>query len=391
MAIDTMQHGQPMRRIERVLVVGAYGYFNYGDDLLSWLFARLIREWWPNLPLVVSAPKSGDVYVRRLTQASLTAHLTSPLWWVKEGRNLRLGENNLVLYGGGGILYDYPDAVPLRAVDPRRASALFYLFAAHASGVRFLRGRTTSLAFAHAVGVGPLSSSYARLVSGVFLKALNGLSVRDADSRRLVQELTHRVVQIVPDPSFLLALDLQPERVSTLTDKVGVVLRRWKNHPNLNSEYVFCRILDSIEKLVGVEAVPVSLRTGEFSRIGGREVIEWDPMRQEPDEFAMLLGGFRALVTMRLHALNVGACLGVPSVSVCIDPKLRLSARDLGLEMFSCSPGQDLEKEIVTKLKLLLAEQGLHQRLRERTQLLGLEAARTLEELKKEVEASVAG
>jgi polysaccharide pyruvyl transferase WcaK-like protein len=357
----------------KVSLVGAYGYWNYGDDLLAWIFANKIKEWIPNVSLVVSSPYSGEDYIREMTGAEYAVPLTSIKYWLKDGKK-DYKKSDLTIFGGGGILYDYPKESKLGKFDPRRSSSLFYL-------TSLLSTSEKGSIVAHGIGIGPLQSKYAEMLTGIFIRKNKSLTVRDDKSAILAQKFGSQV-NIVPDPSFILANStLMPRRE---TNKIGVVFRRWDYHPIFNNEEKIDLLFKKIKEKTGCEVVPISLRTNEFSEIAGKKVLEWDPRIMGPVEFAETLAGFSVLLTMRLHAMNVAACYGVPSVSIGIDPKIIHSARSLGLGDYVCSPDSSID-EIVNKIVLLRGEDKINYRLIETTLGYSKEVEKSFNRLKDEV------
>ena len=85
------------------------------------------------------------------------------------------------------------------------------------------------------VGAGPLDHASSRLFARLAVKTLNPCSVRDPLALGVLQPLTRKAVEVVPDPAFMLqgaaenaaTQALLDAGVPTGKDLVGVSLRRW--------------------------------------------------------------------------------------------------------------------------------------------------------------------
>src|SRR5256712_6245074 len=125
---------------------------------------------------------------------------------------------DLFISGGGSLIQDVTSA----------RSALYYLG---------LLGLATVLARAtvvYAQGIGPLRRGWLRTLATGVLNRVTLITVRDEDSRRLLQELAvRRPVQVVADPAFA----LEPVPAAEVRDlvgvpgapRIGVALRPWRD------------------------------------------------------------------------------------------------------------------------------------------------------------------
>lgn len=357
----------------KVSLVGAYGFWNYGDDLLAWIFSEKIREWLPNAQILVSAPDNGSNYIKKITKAKWVSPITSPKYWLKQGEN-KTRDSDYVVFGGGGILYDYPHLTKYKSIDPRRSSALFYLTSLRSYSKK-------GLVIAHGIGIGPLKSKYSFLLTNHFLSKIDLLTVRDNESYFYTKN--HELeVKVIPDSSYILAKNVNKEL--EVLPKIGVVVRKWKGSSIFNNESELKSFFNKLEKETGYEIVPISLRTGEFEYVGGRKIYEWNPETTSPNEFANQLGGFSVLISMRLHAMNVAACYGVPSIPIGIDPKIINSAKSLGLENYLCSIDVK-ENELTEKVINLLRNKEIRKELKKITRQYSNEVEDSFNRVKFEV------
>lgn len=358
----------------KVSLIGAYGYKNYGDDLLAWIFSDYLNEWFPDLDLTVSSPQEGMEYTMDITGADRALPLTSPKYWLQR-ESKKNPKSDIVIFGGGGILYDYPNLRRFNKIDPRRASSLFYLISLHVA-------KRNGGVFSHGIGIGPLQSKYSQLLTSLFINKHNFLTVRDNTSKEYIVKFGAQA-DVVPDPSFILANSAK-KNISK-KKKIGIVLREWDESGIFQDEETLEQLFLEIENKTGFTAVPITLKANEYRSVGNREALEWNPDKMGPIEFAEKLAEFSLLITMRLHAMNVGACYGVPSIAIGIDPKITKSAYQLGMGDYICSPNSSIS-EIVEKTIKLNNDNKIRNSLQNITIEYSREVAESFKVLKKEID-----
>jgi len=69
------------------------------------------------------------------------------------------------------------------------------------------------------------------------------------------------------------------------------------------------------------------------------DILCWDPYTMTLDDFTRRLSEYDLLIAARAHGVIIGAALGIPSIAIVIEPKLRLVCERLtgGTEMW-CPP-----------------------------------------------------
>lgn len=127
---------------------------------------------------------------------------------------------DIVICGGGGLFQDDDSLLKM----PYWAIRLLIM--------RLLSGPIEGLS----IGAGPLDHSASRYFARVALRQLGHISVRDPLAQSVLEPLTRKPVEVVPDPAFLLAAAPDSLARETLensgapadgTPLVGVAVRRW--------------------------------------------------------------------------------------------------------------------------------------------------------------------
>lgn len=333
--------------MRKIVLVGAYGYWNFGDDLLMKLFYDLFKEWLPESEVTICSPPQGKEYIRSMTKCENILHLTSPKFWIKNLNKIRTAD--MVIFGGGGILYEYPFRNKYFKKDPRNISAFSY-YPAQLIAPKIL---------GFGIGIGPLKSDFSKKITKKFLRNFHYINVRDGESFSFIEKESIPMKSLCPDPSFLKA-SYNSEHTSE--NFIGIVVRDWFHI----EDYVkkIKNLKNYLEKIYGEEVKIISLNKKDMINKEFDKITVWDPTKMTVDEFSEFLGSFKALITMRLHTINVAACYGVPSVTIAIDPKLSLSAQQLNLEKYICE-SLDIE-EVINKVENVLEDKNLPILLKER-------------------------
>jgi polysaccharide pyruvyl transferase WcaK-like protein len=163
---------------KQVLLTGAYGHGNLGDDLLSILIGNELRE--QGLAVAIAAGSASPV-ARELPQ--------TPSVLIRE-----LGPQNMLLLGGGGLFNDAWNS---------RYSRWFSSLAVTAR----LRGASAA---ALGLGIEPPRSSVGHLCLAVAGRALAPFGVRDVSSAAILARHLARDVRVGIDLGWLSAGPLSP-------------------------------------------------------------------------------------------------------------------------------------------------------------------------------------
>ena len=337
-AVDTPPAAAPRRAVPEaeppeVVVSGYYGARNVGDELiLSAIASRLRRN---GFEVVVAAQKPSAVQDEHGLKAFARADLAAAEPAVRRAV--------AVVVGGGGLIHDY---------TWDRAGGLSGLFQKPVLSLQGwaplpllaqMLGRPAHL---FAVGVGPLADRDAQAFMRWLAERLDGLSVRDAESRELLLSIPgfSRPVGVVPDPVYALELGdaVAPAQLEHVAGRrvLAVNVRPWAHE---GEEDMSARLARVVGRVAGRHEL--ALAGVPFQDLGGADVTALETLfAAVPDDIprtvlpwtadaAAIAGTLRAstaMLAMRLHANLLAHRLGVPAVGIAYDPKVSSHFEEVG-------------------------------------------------------------
>lgn len=319
------RHRRPARARDGVVICGAYGRGNSGDDAILEAILQEMRSIDPDMPMTVL---SKDPKSTRLTYRVQAVHRSSILAWHKAMRHARLYIN-----GGGSLIQD---------VTSRR-SLWFYLYNIRAAK------RAGCQVQMYGCGIGPVTRESHRALAAKVLNAyVDVITLREPDSREELLRMGVTVPRILltADP----ALTLRPAsdaEVDSVLLRAGIpphgkylcfALRQWKGFDEKAS--VFAQAARYAYETYGLTPVFTAVEK-HLDPVAHRQAAA---NLDIPHYFLDDAGGagtiigalarMDAVVSMRLHALIFAASQGVPLVGVVYDPKVSSFLKYMGQELF---------------------------------------------------------
>jgi polysaccharide pyruvyl transferase WcaK-like protein len=309
--------------MSRIVLAGAFGQRNPGDDALLAAFAGAL----PGHELVVttSAPDALPAGCVAVAGSDPTAVMR------------RVRGADAVVFGGGTIFKE------LRPASGRQPVDLLARALAMGFGTRAL-GKPLALV---GVGAAPLRRGRSRMLARRLVHQANLLVLRDEESADvLVEAGAPAPFRIGADAAWPLLdrpLDTHPES----TDEVIVALSHDAGDRELADE------LAAMLVPVLAGGLPVSLQPWQVGRVGRRDDIDLaravnarlgGTARLEVPPADLLearerFAAARLVVAMRFHALVAAASAGVPAIAYAHEPKLAGLARRLAQP--ALVPGED--------------------------------------------------
>jgi len=339
-----------------VVICGAYGMGNGGDDaVLSAVIAEL-RRLDRDMPVTVLARHPGETAQRFGVSA---VHPLRILRWMAALRRARL-----FLSGGGSLLQD---------VTSRR-SLSYYLLT-----IRLAKKLGCAVQL-YGCGIGPLLREESRRRTAETLNACaDAATLRDADSEALLRKLG------VDRPRVLLAADPVMSLPPSPGDRekgAAFVLRDWPGVRERLPDVADCAryIWETYRR------EPVVFLLAPEDRETAKalcRMLEDDGVPVSVSVDARRIGRMSLVVSMRLHGLVFALRDGAPAMGVSYDPKVTAFCREAG---FPC-----IDLEHVTEERLrALADETAHldgeelaasaERMRRRERVNGRVAAELLSE-----------
>ncbi|WP_165988665.1 polysaccharide pyruvyl transferase family protein [Streptomyces sp. YIM 98790] len=180
----------------RIGVLGSYGGFNIGDESILTCVLGCLRSCRPGARLTVFSRRPDHTRAHH-------PGLHEVVGWEGVGQQAvaaALSRLDLLVLGGGGILYDGEARRYLRLVA-----------AAHAAGVH---------TFGYALGAGPLTEREDRSAVRRALRDMDRVVVRDEESKLVLEEVgVAREITVTADPALL----LEPEKFTDrMLEKEGI-------------------------------------------------------------------------------------------------------------------------------------------------------------------------
>lgn len=352
-------------------ISGSYGGLNLGDEAILASAVVQLRAHLPDVEVVVF---SRDAQHTREHHA--VDRVLCPRTALRDEILPEVSRLDLLLLGGGGILYDTEARAYLREV-----------VLAHECGVP---------TFAFAIGAGPLDDLAERRAVRDGLDRMAGITVREISAKRLFEDIGISIpIEVTADPAFLLqpkpAGDeiLRRNAVPLTGPLVGLSVReQGAAAPDLdhisyhrllaNTADFIIRRYDARVVFVPMEAADVREAHLVLSAMGAIErayVLNYD---YGPQQALDLMRHFEIAVGMRLHFLIFAAVSGVPLAALPYAPKVADLMDMLDAPWRPATRGASAG-EFLADLDRLWDHRNEHRaRLRERVLALQEQAARTV-------------
>lgn len=312
----------------KILLLGYYGFGNFGDEWTLAEVAAAIHEVLPAAELTVISGQPG---------ATTRLHGLAAVRRTPNALRRAITECDLLVCGGGSLLQDSTSS----------RSLLYYLsllgFAALNKKQIILWGQ----------GLGPLNRrQYYPLIKHILNKT-DLITLRDRNSYELLQKVgvDKPIIRLTADPSFNGYL-FAPRSQVTTEPLLTLVLRDW---PGKGGQW-----LDSIAQAIAGycqsrhwevmlymlqpdrDRAIAALLQAKLASLDIAASIgpDWERLEDTAEIFARS----SLIVAGRYHALALAAVLGVPAVGIGYDPKVSALGDQLNLPVLSWEDLQDQER-----------------------------------------------
>ena len=319
------RHNRPKRDRDGVVICGAYGRGNAGDDAILEAILQEMRAIDPDMPITVL---TKDPKATRLTYRVRTAGRMDVGTWKKAMRHA-----GLYINGGGSLIQDVPS----------RRSLWFYLHniqAAHKSGCKVQM---------YGCGIGPvLREQHRKLAASVLNASVDVITLREPNSLKELQSMgvTKPEILLTADPALTLPAASEDEIDSVLL-RAGIpphgkylcfALRNWKGFED--KAPLFAQAAKYAYETYGLTPVFAAVEKHLDPVAGRLAAAGLDIPHYFLDDAGSAgtiigaLSRMQAVVSMRLHALIFAAGQGIPLAGVVYDPKVSAFLRYIGQENF---------------------------------------------------------
>ena len=314
------------QRKNGILICGAYGRGNAGDDAILEAILTELRQIDRDVPIWVLSRKPKRT---RLAYRVNSIYAFSPLRWI-----YRMGHTRLYINGGGSLMQD---------VTSNR-SLWFYLF------TLWCAKRLNNKVMMYGCGIGPvLRPSNRRLTARILQNNVDAITLRDAHSKSELDDMgiTKPKVALAADPTVILPPS-SPEVIDGLMEShgldpkgryLGLALRSWRGFPA--KAHLFGALADLAWEKYGL--IPVFLSIEPKLDVPAAQLaaahIKKAPYHiiEHSGSSAHTIGLFsrmQAVISMRLHALVFAAGQHIPVVGVVYDQKVSSFLSYIGQDLY---------------------------------------------------------
>ena len=320
------RHARPKNVRDGVVICGAYGRGNAGDDAILEAILQEMRGIDPDMPVTVISkdPKSTCLTYR----VRSVSRMNIPAW---RGAMKRA---KLYINGGGSLIQD---------VTSRR-SLWFYLHniqSAKRSGCQVQM---------YGCGIGPVTrENHRKLAAEVLNRSVDAITLREPDSLDELRAMgvTQPEILLTADPALTLRRASDDETDSVLL-RAGIpphgryicfALRQWKGFEG--KAPLFAKAAKYAYETYGLTPVFAAVEKHQDPIAARQAAAGLDIPHYFLDDaggagtIIGALSRMELVVAMRLHALIFAAGQGIPLAGVVYDPKVSAFLRYIGQELFT--------------------------------------------------------
>ncbi len=310
----------------RIGITGSYGGLNLGDEAILKSIVEQLRREIADVEITVFSRDAEDTKRRHKVERAIPVRKLSRAEIVPEIERL-----DLLVFGGGGILYDAEAKVYLRELQVAKE-----------------RGVPV---FVFAVGAGPLKEPTVQAAVREALDGVAAITVREKSARQVLEEAgVHRDVVVTADPALLLKPEPLPRNVlkhEGLEGRrriIGMSVREpGVAAPDLDERVYHALLANAADFMVDrfdadIVFVPMerSVLDSQHSHAVIAQMLRATRARVLNGEYTSaqllsLMEHFDFAVGMRLHFLIFAALSGVPFVALPYAGKVGGFLEDLNL------------------------------------------------------------
>jgi len=309
--------------MKRIVLSGYYGFNNAGDEAVLYSIISSLRKLNKNVEINV---------------LSNNPEQTAKLYGVKAANRWKMGEiyrtlknSDLLISGGGSLLQDVTS----------KNGILYYL------GVIFCAKVLRRPVLVYSQGIGPVNYKRNRRLTAFVLNRVDGITVRDAGSKKDLLDMgVKKEIIVSADPVLgFSAEDIKIEKGRELLERVdvnindgkimGISVRPWKT-----AEANFIALAEACDNLAlqGWQIVFIPMHFPEdiqASREVAKHMKEKAFLLKEnytPSEALSIYKAADMVIGMRLHSLIMAAVVEKPLVAISYDPKVDRFMGLLGID-----------------------------------------------------------
>jgi polysaccharide pyruvyl transferase CsaB len=363
----------------KIVISGFYGLGNTGDE-------AILESIVDNLRTGLEQPE--------LTVFSLSPEQTANEHHVKsvyrgwrhdfKGKWQALKEADLLISGGGGLLQD---TYPTRFIFGPLPYYLLVVFLAKLAGTKVMF---------FSQGIGPVNSTWGKILMKVFANKADFITVRDEYSKELLHKLGVTRPETVVTSDIVFAFQQKPDTacMDSLPSEqkerfVAVSVRPWFDQVKQFEQ--MAHILDDLIEQRGIIPVFVPME-GHHDDAASKKVLEHMKHANEchilgtnftPNQYLNFISECQLTIGMRLHALIFSTLSGVPHIGLSYDKKVESLLKRSGMWKFSAVLEEIDEQQLTQNALELLDHRDVYsQTVRTNAEEMRKDALKNIELLK---------
>jgi polysaccharide pyruvyl transferase CsaB len=310
----------------KIGITGSYGGLNLGDEAILQSIIEQLRRELPEVEITVFSRNAEDTKRRHKVERAVPVRKLSRAEVAPEVERL-----DLLLFGGGGILYDADARTYLREVEVAKEHGVAVML--------------------YAVGAGPLKHTTVQTAVREALEGVAAITVREKAARAVLEEAgVRRDIVITADPALLLKPEALPRNVLKIEGLegrkrlIGMSVREpGVAAPDLDPNVYHALLANAADYMVDrfdadIVFVPMehSVLDIQHSHAVIAKMLRAQRARVLNGEYTSgqllgLMSRFSFAVGMRLHFLIFAALRGVPFVALPYAGKVAGFLEDLNL------------------------------------------------------------
>lgn len=304
---------RPKDERESIVICGAYGRGNAGDDAILEAIVQEMRALDPERTICVMSRRPRETRLIYRTNAIYTFNVFAVL--------RRFRRAALYINGGGSLMQDVTST----------RSIWYYCYTLRAAKKRGCR------VMMYGCGIGPINRAGNRKMAARTIdRSVDRITLRDDNSRAQLEQMgvTHPDIRVSADPTIILSpapretvnLALEQSGIDPDGRYIGFGLRHWKGLdaalPEIAAAAEYAYQKHGLTPVFVPIEFPSDLTPAE--RVGALLHCPWYAVRtRQPIEVTIgILARMKAVVGIRLHSLMFSAGQGVPVVGMSYDIKV---------------------------------------------------------------------